>query len=215
MMQWEDYEWHCSNTNWLKQGSSTTWSWRQYYKPPRGSDREERRWWVREWILRRPLFSQYETLMKELEAEHAADFKAFLRRARSSSGQASAGVPYIGQPPVLYFPRLCPTSAGARSERGRCPLKKRCPLVVSDARDTGRYSAVQSNSNKHHGCPAGVRPSSVKIASLAHRNLIGRAMWLGHEEQHLSRAAKIYVAAWCCSTEGRQYCNFCIHIKFV
>ena len=35
--------------------------------------------WVREWILRRPLFSQYETLMKKLEAEHAADFKAFLR----------------------------------------------------------------------------------------------------------------------------------------
>ncbi|WAR25935.1 hypothetical protein MAR_011639 [Mya arenaria] len=41
--------------------------------------RRERRWWVREWILRRALFGQYETLMKELEAEHAADFKAFLR----------------------------------------------------------------------------------------------------------------------------------------
>ena len=25
------------------------------------------------------------------------------------------------------------------------------------------------------------------------------------EEQHLSRANKIYVAAWCCSTEVRQY----------
>ncbi|WAR23545.1 hypothetical protein MAR_037238 [Mya arenaria] len=252
--------------------------------------RRERRWWVREWILRRALFGQYETLMKELEAEHAADFKAFLlmepqmyyellnrvgpritkndafplrqymlkpyphrhlagderlfnyrcsraRRVvenafgilanrfrcllttlemrpstvtktvmacmtlhnlmrtrypniqnadldredeqgqfiagawrdqavlckqqgtdhiyilaeisgrvtaefRSSSGRASAGVPYIGQPPVLYFPRLCPTSAGARSELRRCPLKKTRPLVVSDARDTGRYSAV-------------------------------------------------------------------------
>ncbi|WAR29141.1 hypothetical protein MAR_002709, partial [Mya arenaria] len=41
--------------------------------------RRERRWWVREFILRRPLFGQYEILMKELEAEHAADFKAFLR----------------------------------------------------------------------------------------------------------------------------------------
>ncbi|WAR02560.1 hypothetical protein MAR_009118 [Mya arenaria] len=41
--------------------------------------RRERRWWVREWILRRALFGQYETLMKELEAEHPADFKAFLR----------------------------------------------------------------------------------------------------------------------------------------
>ncbi|XP_052813932.1 uncharacterized protein LOC128240986 [Mya arenaria] len=39
--------------------------------------RRERRWWVREWILRRPIFGQYVTLMKELEAEHAADFKAF------------------------------------------------------------------------------------------------------------------------------------------
>ena len=37
-----------------------------------------------------------------------------------SSDRASAGVPYIGQPPVLYFPRLCPTSAGARSKLGRC-----------------------------------------------------------------------------------------------
>ena len=33
---------------------------------------------------------------------------------RSSSGQASSCVPYIGQPPVLYFPRLCPTSVGDR-----------------------------------------------------------------------------------------------------
>ncbi|WAR29100.1 hypothetical protein MAR_002668, partial [Mya arenaria] len=41
--------------------------------------RRERRWWVRAWIIRRPLFGQYETLTKELEAEHAADFKAFLR----------------------------------------------------------------------------------------------------------------------------------------
>ena len=41
--------------------------------------RRQRRWWVRDWILRRPLFSQYETLMRELEAEHAVDFKRFLR----------------------------------------------------------------------------------------------------------------------------------------
>ena len=43
---------------------------------------------------------------------------------RSSSGRASAGDPYIGQPPVLYFPRLCPTQARAWSELGRCPLKR-------------------------------------------------------------------------------------------
>ena len=41
--------------------------------------RRIRRWWVREWILRRPRFGQYETLMRELEAEHAADFKSYLR----------------------------------------------------------------------------------------------------------------------------------------
>jgi len=41
--------------------------------------RRDRRWWMREWIIRRPLFGQYETLMMELEAEHAADFKVFLR----------------------------------------------------------------------------------------------------------------------------------------
>lgn len=38
-----------------------------------------RRWWVRDWILRRPLFGQYETLMRELEAENTDDFKAYLR----------------------------------------------------------------------------------------------------------------------------------------
>jgi hypothetical protein len=74
-------------------------------------------------------------ILAEISGRVTAEF-------RSSSGRASAGVPYIGQPPVLYFPRLCPTSAGARSELGRCPLKKPRPLVVSDARDTGRYSAV-------------------------------------------------------------------------
>lgn len=41
--------------------------------------RRRRRWWVRDWILRRPLFGQYETLMRELENEHASDFKSYLR----------------------------------------------------------------------------------------------------------------------------------------
>ncbi|KAL5005441.1 hypothetical protein ScPMuIL_018897 [Solemya velum] len=43
------------------------------------AQRRRRRWWVREWILRRPLFGQYETLMRELENEHASDFKSYLR----------------------------------------------------------------------------------------------------------------------------------------
>lgn len=41
--------------------------------------RRPRRWWVREWISRRPLFGQYENLLRELEAEHLTDFKGFLR----------------------------------------------------------------------------------------------------------------------------------------
>lgn len=43
------------------------------------TQRRRRRWWVRDWILRRPLFGQYETLMRELENEHASDFKSYLR----------------------------------------------------------------------------------------------------------------------------------------
>jgi len=132
---------------------------------------------------------------------------------RPSIGRCS----YIGQPPVLYFPRLCPTSAENRSELGRCPLKNlvlwlsqmhRTPAETRPC--TGRrvfrcgydgaamwklgespvkFSSEVKNSPSCHRCGfkqqsprmsgwclAGVRPSSVKIASLAHRNLIGRAM---------------------------------------
>ena len=38
-----------------------------------------RRWWVRPWLTRRPLYGQYKTLMAELRLEHHGDFKAFLR----------------------------------------------------------------------------------------------------------------------------------------
>ena len=41
--------------------------------------RRRRRWWIRPWLMRRPLYGQYETLMVELERESPADFKAFLR----------------------------------------------------------------------------------------------------------------------------------------
>ena len=61
---------------------------------------------------------------------------------RPMSGRASAAVPYIGHPPVLYFPGLGPTLVGARPKLGRCPFTKACPLVTSEARDTGRYSVV-------------------------------------------------------------------------
>jgi len=65
--------------------------------------RRERRWWGREWIIRRPFFGQYETLIKELEAEHAADFKAFLRMGPG---------------------HICTMSCLTRSVLGRCPLNK-------------------------------------------------------------------------------------------
>ena len=42
-------------------------------------ERQRRRWWVRPWLQRRPLYGQYETLMAELEHEHHNDFKSFLR----------------------------------------------------------------------------------------------------------------------------------------
>ncbi|XP_053372723.1 uncharacterized protein LOC123561515 [Mercenaria mercenaria] len=41
--------------------------------------RRQRRWWVKPWIQRRPLYGQYETLMQELRLEHHGDFKAYLR----------------------------------------------------------------------------------------------------------------------------------------
>ena len=41
--------------------------------------RRRRRWWVRAWLMRRPLYGEYNTLMVELEREHHSDFKKFLR----------------------------------------------------------------------------------------------------------------------------------------
>lgn len=41
--------------------------------------RRRRRWWVRPWLMRRPLYGQYETLMVELMREHHGDFTTFLR----------------------------------------------------------------------------------------------------------------------------------------
>lgn len=32
-------------------------------------DRRQRRWWTRDWLLRRPIHDQYEALMSEMYAE--------------------------------------------------------------------------------------------------------------------------------------------------
>ena len=37
-----------------------------------------RRWWVRPWLVRRPIYSHYEQLMNELLRENHTDFKNFL-----------------------------------------------------------------------------------------------------------------------------------------
>jgi hypothetical protein len=39
----------------------------------------QRKWWCRPWLLRRPLFGQYEKLMSELAMEDVLGFKNFLR----------------------------------------------------------------------------------------------------------------------------------------
>ncbi|KAI8493054.1 hypothetical protein Bbelb_290580 [Branchiostoma belcheri] len=41
--------------------------------------RHKRRWWVRPWLMHRPVYGQYESLMTELCHEHHCDFKSFLR----------------------------------------------------------------------------------------------------------------------------------------
>ena len=40
--------------------------------------RRARRFWIKPWILRRPLYGQYENLMVELVRESRCDFQAFL-----------------------------------------------------------------------------------------------------------------------------------------
>ena len=116
---------------------------------------------------------------------------------RPSSGRASAGVPYIGQPPVLYFPRLCPTSAGASGclrctehrpilgrapadvfsnvvtmgcdeELGESPVKFSVEVKISQS--CHRCGFKQHTPRMPGRCSTGVRQSLVKISSLAHRN---------------------------------------------
>jgi len=156
----------------------------------RSARRRERRWWVREWIQHRPLFGQYETLIKELEAEHADDFKAFLRmepnmyyellnsvgarpvsvKDTSSSGclRCTGHRPILGRAPADVFSDV--VTMGLR--RGGS-VRARWNLVLKLKFHRAATDAVLSN--KRHGCRV-----RWKSHLLAHRNLIGRAMWLGH-----------------------------------
>ncbi|WAR12818.1 hypothetical protein MAR_026998 [Mya arenaria] len=126
--------------------------------------RRERRWWVREWILRRPLFGQYETLMKEPEAEHAADFKAFLRmepqmyyellnRAGpriTKSTTCTGHRPIPGRAPADVF-----YDGPAMRELGESPVKFSSEVKISPS--CHRCSFKQQTPRMSGRCPAGVR----------------------------------------------------------
>ena len=148
---------------------------------------------------------------------------------RPSSGRASAGVPYIGQPPVLYFARLCPTSAGARPELGRCPLKN-LVLWLSQMHGTpadtrpciGRCvfrcgydglrwgSSVRARWNlapklKFHRAATDVVLSNKRHGCPAGvRPVFGRVRWKSHRWLIGTASARLYDWAICMSTGG---CN--------
>jgi len=43
-------------------------------------DRRQKRWWTRDWLLRRPIHGEYEALMAELSVENPAAFNNFVRK---------------------------------------------------------------------------------------------------------------------------------------
>ena len=47
--------------------------------PRRRRQRCRRRWWIKPYLQRRPLFGQYENLMVELYRESREDYKTFIR----------------------------------------------------------------------------------------------------------------------------------------
>ena len=42
-------------------------------------ERKQRRWWTRDWLLRRTIHGQYEALMAELRLKNPETFKSFVR----------------------------------------------------------------------------------------------------------------------------------------
>ena len=43
------------------------------------SSRKKKRWWVRDWLLRRPFYGQYDALLTELKTEDPETFRNFIR----------------------------------------------------------------------------------------------------------------------------------------
>ena len=42
-------------------------------------ERKQRRWWTRDWLLRRTIHRQYEALVAEIKLENPEEFKNFVR----------------------------------------------------------------------------------------------------------------------------------------
>ena len=134
--------------------------------------------------------------MKELEAEHTADFKAFLRMEPQMyyellNSIGARPVSFKNTSLVLWYSQMHGTPADTRPYTGRRVF--RCGNDGAAMRELGKSpmkfsSEVKISPSCHRcgfkkqmplmsgRCPAGVRPSLVRIASLAHRNLIDRAM---------------------------------------
>jgi hypothetical protein len=52
--------------------------------------REYKRWWTRDWLLRRPLYGQHEALIAEMFAEDPASYKKFNRIGPNMSSLAES-----------------------------------------------------------------------------------------------------------------------------
>lgn len=87
-----------------------------------GRRRKRKRWWVRPWILRRPLFGQYEQLMVELENEDIQSFVNFTRFDPETFTELLMRIgPRIASRTLLRLFRLCLRTF-------RMPLRpKKCP----------------------------------------------------------------------------------------
>ena len=72
------------------------WSWtncsKKYKKKANAGTRrrQSKKFWVRQWLLRRPLYGQYEKRMAEMKADDPASFKNFLRMEPQISLRYSA-----------------------------------------------------------------------------------------------------------------------------
>ena len=143
--------------------------------------RRERRWWMREWILHRPHFGQYETLIKELEVEHAVDFKAFLRMEPQMYyiyellNSVGARPVSVKKKPVLWLSQMHGTPANTRPCTGRRVF--RCGYDGAAMRELGEGPVKFSSEVKTNATD--VRPVSGRCSAEFGENRIA-----GSSEPH-------------------------------